>query len=183
MSERLSSVPRGVAAIAAALALVLAFGLVSAASGGDQVVRAKKVKVKCPAQVTGGKKVTCKIKGKLPKGPQGETGPAGQAGAPGLSGYEIIPQTFVDVFAQNSGGQRGLSEVKTVACPAGKRAIGGGVDLGTDATENGAQRQMVLSASYPTAAGDGWNVQLFNNSTSVDIGLDVRVYAICATVT
>ncbi len=169
--------------------LLVAGGLVAAgsiAAGGDVVATKKaKVKIKCPNEA--GKTVTCKVKGKLPrgkKGPQGEQGPAGTPGTPGtdgISGYEIVRETFQDVFAQNSGGFRGLSAVQTVACPAGKRAIGGGMDLGTDATQNGQQRQMILSASHPTSTGDGWSVQLFNNSTSIDSSIDLEVYAICAT--
>jgi hypothetical protein len=173
---------RGVAlAVAATLAVA---GVGVAASGGavDAITAKSKVKLKCPSKVASGKKVTCKVKGKLPKGPAGATGATGATGAPGLSGYEIASETFAEVFAVNSGGQRGLSAVQTVDCPAGKRAIGGGADLGTDATQNGQQRQMVLSASFPTAAGDGWSVQLFNNSTSIDSSLDLEVYAVCATV-
>ncbi len=39
---------------------------------------------------------------------------------------------------------------------------------------------MILSASHPTSAGDGWSIQLFNNSTSIDSSIDLEVYAICA---
>ena len=60
---------------------------------------------------------------------------------PGVSGYEVVNQTFREVFIENSGGFRSLSEVKTVCCPAGKRVIGGGSDLGTNPTQNGQQRR------------------------------------------
>lgn len=70
--------------------------------------------------------------------------------------------------------------MKTVACPAGKRAIGGGSNLGTNATQNGQQRQVTVSLSAPNGAGTGWSVQLFNNSTTIDTSIDLQVYAICA---
>lgn len=82
----------------------------------------------------------------------------------------------------NSGGQRGLSEVQTVSCPGSKRVIGGGADLGTDDEQNGQQRQVTVSLSAPNSTGTGWSVQLFNNSTSIDTLIDLRVYAICANV-
>lgn len=174
--------------VIAAVALVAAVGLGSiayAAVAGDS--KAKKVKVKCPAQASG-KKVTCTVVGKLPKGPKGAKGstgapgPAGTPGAPGLSGYEIVSETFKEVYIQNSGGMRGLSEVKSVSCPAGKRAIGGGTDLGTNATQNGQQRQVIVSLNAPNGTGTAWDVQLFNNSTSIDTSIDLRIYAICAAV-
>lgn len=162
--------------------------------------KAGKIKVKCPTRVLTGKKVTCKVFGSLPpgsagprgatgpkgpaglKGPKGEKGDKGAPGASGVSGYEVVSQAFKEVFVQNSGGMRGLSEVKTVSCPAGKRVIGGGSDLGTDATQNGQQRQVTISLSGPDGTGSGWSVQLFNNSTSIDTSIDLRVFAICASV-
>jgi Collagen triple helix repeat (20 copies) len=194
LSRRLLAV--GVAAVAA----VIAVAAVALAAGAAS--KAPKVKVKCPTRVLSGKKVTCRLFGKLPPGPQGpqgprgpqgtkgqkgekgakgDTGAKGPAGADGVSGYEVINQTFEGVFVQNSGGFRGLSEVKTVTCPAGKRAISGGTDLGTNATQNGQQRQVTVSLSGPNSTGTGWSAQLFNNSTSIDTSIDLKVYAICAT--
>lgn len=77
---------------------------------------------------------------------------------------------------------RGLSEVKTVTCPAGKRVIGGGTNLGTNPTQNGQQRQVTVSLNAPNGTGTGWSVQLFNNSTSVDTSIDLQVFAVCASV-
>ena len=72
--------------------------------------------------------------------------------------------------------------MKTVSCPAGKRAIGGGSDLGSNATQNGQQRQVIVSRTAPNGTGSGWTVQLFNNSTSIDTSIDLQVYAVCASV-
>jgi Collagen triple helix repeat (20 copies) len=187
--------------VVAVIAVVAVAGAsaIALAAPGATTLKAPKVKVKCPTKVLSGKKVTCRLFGKLPQGPKGdqgprgpkgqkgekgqrgEAGPKGATGANGVSGYEVVNQTFEGVFIQNSGGFRGLSEVKTVACPAGKRAIGGGSNLGTNATQNGQQRQVTLSLSGPNGAGTGWSVQLFNNSTSIDTSIDLQVYAICAT--
>jgi hypothetical protein len=184
----------GTVALLAATAVAAA----AIAAGGANSSKAPKVKVKCPTHVLSGKKVTCRLFGKLPQGPRGEQGPRGQkgqkgekgargeagpkgaTGANGVSGYEVVNQTFKEVFIQNSGGFRGLSEVKTVACPAGKRAIGGGSNLGTNATQNGQQRQVTVSLSAPNGGGTAWSVQLFNNSTTIDTSIDLQVYAICA---
>jgi hypothetical protein len=169
-------------------AAVITVGAVAAAAGLGAHSSKAKVTIKCPKKVANGKKVSCKVFGKLPQGPpgpkgaKGNTGARGPAGDPGVSGYEVVSNTFKEVFIVNSGGQRGLSEVKTVTCPGGKRVIGGGADLGTNDTQNGQQRQVTLSFSGPNGNGTGWSAQLFNNSTSLDTSLDLRVYAICAKV-
>jgi hypothetical protein len=172
-------------------------GRVLATAAGASSSKAGRVKVKCPARVLSGKKVTCRVFGRLPggpagprgpqgprgqRGPKGEKGDRGAPGAGGVSGYEVVTQTFKEVFVQNSGGMRGLSEVRTVDCPGGKRVLGGGADLGTNGAQNGQQRQVTVSLSAPTGTGSGWSVQLFNNSTSVDTSIDLRVFAICASV-
>jgi hypothetical protein len=183
-----------------ATAAVAAIGIAAvalAASGGAS--RAPRVKVKCPTEVLRGKKVTCRLFGRLQQGPQGPQGPRGQkgqkgdkgakgdtgakgpAGADGVSGYEVVSQTFKEVFIENSGGMRGLSEVKTVSCPAGKRVIGGGTNLGTNLAQNGQQRSVSVSLSGPNGTGTGWSVQLFNNETTGGgTSIDLQVYAICA---
>src|SRR5690349_7136047 len=201
MRNRSTSFRRGLPLFVAALVTVLGVAAVAMAAGGVATSsKAGKVKVKCPTKVLAGKKVTCRLFGRLPAGPQGPQGPKGPkgskgdkgpkgdkgdkgaTGAAGVSGYEVVNQTFKEVFIENSGGMRGLSEVKTVACPAGKRAIGGGSDLGTNATQNGQQRQVTVSLIGPNGTGTGWSVQLFNNSTSIDTSIDLRIYAICASV-
>jgi Collagen triple helix repeat (20 copies) len=181
--------------VLAAAIVVLGVSAIALATPGATTSKAPKVKVKCPTKVLSGKKVTCRLFGNLPQGPRGEQGPRGQkgekgargeagprgaTGASGVSGYEVVNQTFEEVFIQNSGGFRGLSEVRAVACPAGKRVIGGGSNLGANATQNGQQRQVTVSLSGPNGAGTAWSVQLFNNSTTIDTSIDLQVYAICA---
>ena len=188
-------------AVIAAIAVVGVSAVALAASGASDS-KAPKVKVKCPTNVLSGKKVTCRVLGKLPQGPQGprgaqgpkgqkgakgdkgpkgDTGAKGAAGANGVSGYEVVNQTFKEVFIENSGGMRGLSEVKSVSCPAGKRVIGGGTNLGTNPTQNGQQRSVSVSLSGPNGAGTAWSAQLFNNEISGGgTSIDLQVYAICA---
>ena len=187
-----------VVAIIAAVAVVAASAVALAASGAGSS-KAPKVKVKCPTNVLSGKKVTCRLFGKLPQGPKGDQGPRGQkgqkgekgqrgeagprgaTGANGVSGYEVVNQTFKEVFIENSGGMRGLSEVKSVSCPAGKRAIGGGTNLGTNPTQNGQQRSVTVSLSAPNGGGTAWSVQLFNEETTGGgTSIDLQIYAICA---
>lgn len=203
--------PRGGMSILGAVATVavLAAGTAALAAGGATSSKAPKLKIKCPAKVMSGQKVTCRVFGNLPRGPQGATGPRGQRGqkgekgqrgekgargeagargpagangVSGVSGYEVVSETFEGVFVINSGGQRGLSEVQTVTCPGSKRVISGGADLGTNPDQNGQQRQITVSLSGPNGNGTGWSVQLFNNATSsaLDTSIDLRVFAICA---
>jgi len=109
--------------------------------------------------------------GQLPAGPQGATGPQGpqgakgDAGAVGVSGYQRVVSPSV---ANPAGGQNSGS----VACPAGKKVLGGGVsstsgDLGHN-----------VNSSYPTSETT-WRADVNNNS-----GQDRSfiVYAICAAV-
>lgn len=184
-------------AVIAAIAILGASALALAAPGVT-TSRAPKVKVKCPTRVLAGRKVTCRLFGRLPQGPagpqgprgprgqkgekgqKGQTGARGPAGAPGVSGYEIVNQTFAGVPVPNSGGSRGLSEMKTAGCPSGKRAIGGGANLGTNPAQAGPQRQVSISLSAPNGPGNGWSVQLFNASETTDTSIDLQVYAICA---
>jgi hypothetical protein len=196
-----SNLSRRVGMVIAVTAVAAIGAAAVALAAGGTASKAPKVKVKCPTRVLSGKKVTCGLFGKLPAGPEGprgpqgpkgqkgqkgdkgakgDTGARGPAGANGVSGYEVVSQTFEGVFIQNSGGFRGLSEVKTVSCPAGKRVIGGGTNLGTNAAQNGQQRQVTVSLSGPNGAATGWSAQLFNNSTSIDTSIDLQVYAICA---
>jgi hypothetical protein len=190
--------------VAAVIAAVAVIGASAVAVAGPVATTSKapKVKVKCPTRVLSGKKVTCRLFGKLPQGPKGDQGPrgpqgprgqkgqkgdkgakgdTGAKGPAGVSGYEVVNQTFKEVFIENSGGMRGLSEVKTVSCPAGKRAIGGGSNLGTNPAQNGQQRSVSVSLSGPNGSGTGWSIQLFNEEVSGSgTSIDLQVYAICA---
>jgi hypothetical protein len=201
MRNRSTSFRRALPLFVAALVAIVGAAAVAMAAGGATSSKAGKVKVKCPTKVLGGKKVTCKLFGRLPAGPQGpqgskgpkgskgdkgqkgDKGEKGATGPAGVSGYEVVNQAFKEVFIENSGGMRGLSEVKTVTCPAGKRVIAGGTNLGTNATQNGQQRSVSVSMSAPNGTGTGWSVQLFNNETTGGgTSIDLQVFAVCANV-
>jgi hypothetical protein len=198
MRNSQTPVRRALAPASIAMVAVLGLAAVAMAAGGASSSKAGKIKIKCPTRVLTGKKVTCRVFGSLPhgpagprgpqgprgqKGPRGDKGDKGATGSPGISGYEVVSQTFKEVFIENSGGMRGLSEVKTVDCPGSKRVIGGGADLGTNEGQNGQQRSVSVSLSGPNGTGSGWSVQLFNNEVSGSgTSIDLRVYAICANV-
>jgi hypothetical protein len=70
-----------------------------------------------------------------PAGPQGPAGPAGPAGPPGVSGVERVETTTLNNSASPKTAQ--------MACPAGKRLLGGGARL------NGGGTQVALQQSFP----------------------------------
>jgi hypothetical protein len=98
------------------------------------------------------------------------TGPAGPAGADGddggLAGYEVVtgaPQSILEAD---------LVVTTSAVCPAGKVALGGGVNV-ADPAEG-----VFVTSSRPTSAGatHGWSVTLVN------VGGDntLTPYAVCA---
>lgn len=105
--------------------------------------------------------------GQLPAGPTGPQGPAGPAGAPGVSAVERVEVS--------SPSNSATPKVLEIACPAGKRLIGGGARL------NGGAPKVVLSASYP----DNDNIYRARaNETDAFIpSWSLTVYAICAVTT
>jgi hypothetical protein len=134
------------AMLVACVALVVALGGVSYAAGvlpknsvGTAQLKKKAVtgaKIKQNA-VTGAKVkdqtlMAADFKpGQLPAGPQGpkgdkgDPGAAGQPGPAGISGYEVV---WTPTSTLNPG-QYGTLEA---TCPAGKKAIGGGIGADTD---------------------------------------------------
>ncbi len=99
--------------------------------------------------------------GQLPAGP---TGPQGPAGPPGLSAVERVETT--------SPSNSTTSKSVQIACPAGKRLMGGG------ARTNGGSPKVMLSASFP----DNDNIYRATaaETDAVAAVWSVTVYAICA---
>ena len=114
------------------------------------------------AKVLNGSLVKADFKaGQLPAGP---TGPAGPAGPSGVSGLERVDATS----ATNSTPGR----TAAMACPAGKRLLGGGARV------NPALPQVAITSSYP---GDDNTYQASArevNATGANWSL--TVFAICA---
>jgi len=59
----------------------------------------------------------------------------------------------------------------SIGCPAGQAALGGGISVGSAAT------QVSLNSTAPTATGSGWT-SLANNGTPYAVGL--TPWVICA---
>jgi hypothetical protein len=114
------------------------------------------------------------------QGPAGPQGPVGPQGAVGVSGYEVV---WSDIGTATGAGYK----TQTVACPSGKKVLGGGVRLTT--TSGGASTAgWYVSGSYPgTNTGSGvapgtgaWTGSVFNANSSGSSNW--AVYAICAAV-
>ena len=99
-----------------------------------------------------------------PAGPTGPAGPAGPAGPPGLSGVERVETTSLSNTASPKTAQ--------MACPAGKRLIGGGARL------NNAPAVVALQQSFP----DNDNIFRAQGREIVATNAvwSLTVYAICA---
>ena len=105
--------------------------------------------------------------GQIPAGPQGakgDPGAQGQKGDPGISGYQLVESSGPVLMP----GQQGSA---TASCPAGKKAIGGGV--GSDA-------RLEIIESVPINAGQDWRVSVVNVANG---GSGVSAVAVCGTVT
>ncbi len=108
------------------------------------------------------------------KGALGEIGPPGPAGAQGLAGREgprIAGWEFrTEGFDVGFPGKPPNIVSKEVTCPAGKRALGGGL---TAASTD----RLRLQQSTPTRQGTGWAATVFNTGDAVK---RVYVWVICA---
>jgi len=117
------------------------------------------------AKVLNGTLVKADFKGgQLPAGPSGPVGPAGPAGPSGLSGLERLDSTS----ATNSTPSR----TAAMACPAGKRLLGGGARV------NPVLPQVAIASAYPD---DDNTYRAFAREVSpTGSNWSLTVYAICA---
>jgi hypothetical protein len=106
-----------------------------------------------------------------PQGPAGAQGPAGPRGLQGLPGASGLQQL-------TSNGPSNSSTLKTheTACPAGKRALGGGAAL------IGSISNTFLWESRPNDAGTGWIGGGVESSDMNPNNWAVHVWVVCATV-
>jgi hypothetical protein len=93
-------------------------------------------------------------------GAKGDTGPQGP---PGVSGYTVVSISATIPAGQGAAG--------TLACPAGKKVLGGGWDAGAFVTPP--------NTSAPSSDGSGWTGSITNNTGGP---LPVTLSATCATV-
>jgi hypothetical protein len=99
-----------------------------------------------------------------PAGPTGPTGPAGPTGPPGLSGVERVETT--------SPSNSTPSKTAFIACPTGKRLLGGGARL------NPVLAQVAIQQSYPD------NDNIYRVTAREVVGTlanwSLTVFAVCA---
>src|SRR5215207_1883051 len=106
-------------------------------------------------------------------GPKGETGPAGPQGPPGpqgprgISGWEYV--------TKGASISPGLWGYLVVDCPAGKKALGGGVTSGGPVVAT-----VSVMESGPAGQATGWLASVRNNG---NVTTTEYVWAICANVT
>jgi hypothetical protein len=98
--------------------------------------------------------------------------PAGAVPRPaGVPGYEVVAGTPFTVSPGNN-------VAVDVACPSGKKPLGGGASNEADSLS---ESFAVLTASAPTVNGTGWHVRV-KNEVPTGIGdITVNPYAVCAT--
>jgi hypothetical protein len=99
-------------------------------------------------------------------GPQGPRGPAGLPGQSGVSGWEYVVSAGTEV-------PNGERRTALVACPKGKKALGGGV--------SSASALAHVRQSAPTNGGGGWVGTAANTTAQYDD--KIYVWVICASVT
>ena len=102
--------------------------------------------------------------GQLPAGPPGHIGPPGP---PGASQYQVVSASRA---VANSG-----SNVHTVNCPAGKRAVGGGVTTNSISTTNGP----FVYFSHVAGGGTGWTAGMVRTAAG---SWTMTVFATCVRV-
>lgn len=100
----------------------------------------------------------------LPSGPVGPVGPAGPAGPPGLSSVERTETS--------SASSSTLSKSVFLACPSGKRLIGGGARV------TGGSPRVAILTSFPDN-DNIWRASAAETTATV-ANWTLTVYAICA---
>jgi hypothetical protein len=108
-----------------------------------------------------------------------------RVGAPGKNGLGGYQTTTTATY-------RGTNEFRpgsgTAKCPAGKKAIGGGYSIGTDSGGGKTFPSLAITASEPTANGQGWTATAYLQDPKDVAGKTKRpqvrltVTAICAKV-
>jgi hypothetical protein len=94
----------------------------------------------------------------------GPPGLQGVQGVPGVSGYELV----TGQSANNSSDPKSVD----VACPTGKKVVGGGARVTPAGTA-----EVKLDASYPTATG--WTAHAFEEA-ALATSWQLTAYAVCA---
>jgi hypothetical protein len=101
-------------------------------------------------------------------GPQGPQGPQGPAGPPGLSNYMRASGAFTL--------QANFSAWTSVACPSGRKVLGGGVDVNFGNQGFSAMTKVMVARSYPSS-DTTWTIHIHNLS---GISFPATIWATCA---
>jgi hypothetical protein len=146
-------------------------------AASDLVIRAGSVGT---AQLKNGAVTSAKVKnrsllavdfrqGQLPAGPPGPVGPVGPGGPPGVSGFQPVFTT----------GAVNTTAFKTLNanCPAGKRALGGGVAI----TPSSAGTAVAITRSYVGGNATGWETAA-RETTAFAGSWGLNAVVICANV-
>jgi len=173
--------------------LAFAFAVVAMLYGGhasDPVaVAVANAAVRCPdgftvtahgvpagSQPTSSLSDSCVLDLGIPAGASGSPGSAGTPGTNGVSGYALFATTVKSVKSNSS---ERLAAV--AACPAGKKAIGGGASITA-----GRGEVFAITTSQPTPDGQGWRgtavrTKWYNEKTN-ESTRSLKVTVICAEV-
>jgi hypothetical protein len=109
-------------------------------------------------------------------GAEGESGPTGPKGPPGPPGPRgVSGWTFVVVQRNLPGSPSHTANEFAAACPAGTKALGGGMTVGTGADP----RQVNVYMNGPNGQATGWIVGAQNAGSAT---VSAFVWAICASV-
>jgi Collagen triple helix repeat (20 copies) len=113
-------------------------------------------------------------------GPKGETGPAGPAGPQGPPG-PMDPSVIRNWSYHTQGHAIGPDDYEKwkVDCPAGKRALGGGV-AASGPYQGNQQNGAVVSSAPAGAEGTGWAVT-YSNDFSIGT-MTAYAWVLCATI-
>lgn len=103
-----------------------------------------------------------------PQGPKGDPGPAGPRGPAGVTGWTFRTQGLTV--------QPGQIRTATAGCPAGTKALGGGVNHAS-----GYDTDTHILNLAPSGQADGWYATIFNDG-SANLTLSYFVWVICAAV-
>jgi hypothetical protein len=104
-------------------------------------------------------------------GVAGPAGPTGPAGPPGVSALELVMAT--------SASNTTTPKIQTVSCPVGKKALGGGLNVQTGATDRNAIQASRPTGGFPPTGRSVTGVTLFGAVTG---NWSLTAYVICATV-
>jgi hypothetical protein len=120
-----------------------------------------------------------------PMGPMGLPGADGADGADGVSGYEIVSKTNDPICPGCDTRDNRTIKSVTVECPAGKRAVGSGFNVGSGPSgfDAGVTEWLFPRVNLPLNGGTQWYISIRNaNPTNQTQSWHMHAYAICVNI-